>query len=103
MVGMGSPMPLLCPVRPLRWSPGFSRSSLRREDRLKPGLQRSGRTGHKRGIGLPMPTIPDLLAQAGAAWRAGQLGAAEHAYQQALQLDPTHADALANLGVLALK
>jgi predicted O-linked N-acetylglucosamine transferase (SPINDLY family) len=49
-----------------------------------------------------MATIPELLAQAAAAWHGGQFGAAEHAYQQLLQLDPGHAEALARLGLLAL-
>jgi tetratricopeptide (TPR) repeat protein len=48
-----------------------------------------------------MAIIPEFLAQAAAACRSGQLGAAEQAYQQVLQLDPNHAEALAQLGQLA--
>jgi Flp pilus assembly protein TadD len=48
-----------------------------------------------------MATIPELLQAVAAACRSGQLGVAEQACHQVLQLDPNHAEALAQLGVLA--
>jgi Flp pilus assembly protein TadD len=48
-----------------------------------------------------MATIPELL-EAAAAWcRSGQPGPAEQVYQQVLQIDSGHAEALAQLGRLA--
>src|SRR4051812_15282910 len=48
-----------------------------------------------------MATIPELLKSAAAWRRTGQPGSAEQAYRQVLELDPNHADALGQLGLLA--